>query len=69
MENTKLLTSGTNIKYTQANGATPNQQTISGPDSAVAVHITSTGDAAIFAIDASGNKSPLVSCLVPPPPK
>lgn len=63
------FTSGTKIKYTEANGATPNQKEIGGPNSAVAWHITGTGDAAVFAVDAAGNKSPLVDCLVPPPPK
>ena len=60
---------GTKIKYTQAPGTTPSINTIGGPNSAVAWHIKGTGDAAVYAVDAAGNKSPLESCLVPPPPK
>jgi hypothetical protein len=33
------------------------------------VHLKGTGDAFVFATDASGNESATVSCLVPPPPK
>ncbi|VVB87773.1 SdrD B-like domain protein [uncultured archaeon] len=58
--------SGTNIKYTQAPGATPSIVPFSG---VVAWHITGTGDAAVYAVNAVGNPSPSVSCLVPPPPK
>jgi len=61
--------SGINIKYTQAKGATPKQETMGGSSSAVAWHITGKGDAAVYAVDASGNKSTSTSCLVPPPPK
>ena len=61
--------SDTNIKYTQSPGAAPVQKSIGGPNSAVAVHIKGTGDAAVFAVDASGNEAQAVSCLVPPPPK
>jgi len=61
--------SDTNIKYTQSPGAKPVQKSIGGPNSAVAVHIKGTGDAAVFAIDYSGNEAQAVSCLVPPPPK
>ncbi len=60
---------GINIKYTQAPGATPDQKAIGGPNSAVAWHITGTGDAQEYAVDSSGNASARVSCLVPPPPK
>lgn len=58
--------SGTNIKYTQAPGATPS---ISPGAGNVNWKIKGTGDAAVYAVDGSGNKSPNVSCLVPPPPK
>jgi len=58
--------SGTNIKYTQAPGATPEQKPMSGE---VSWHITGKGDAAVYAVDASGNQADPVSCLVPPPPK
>ena len=61
--------SDTNIKYTQDPDAAPVQKSIGGPNSAVAVHIIGTGDAAVFAVDASGNEATAVSCLVPPPPK
>ncbi len=60
---------GTNIKYTQAQGATPSQKSIGGPGSAVQYQITGTGDASVYAVDASGNTSTSVACLVPPPPK
>jgi hypothetical protein len=40
-----------------------------GPDSAVAAHITLDSDAFVFAVDSSGEESPVVSCLVPPLPK
>ncbi|HMM43072.1 MAG TPA: VWA domain-containing protein [Thermomicrobiales bacterium] len=57
---------GTNIKYTEANGATPSQEPMSG---AVAWHIKGQGDMAIVAVDGSGNASDPLMCLVPPPPK
>jgi hypothetical protein len=58
--------SGTNIKYTQAPGATPS---ISPGAGAVAWNIKGQGDMGVYAVDASGNQSTAVSCLVPPPPK
>jgi hypothetical protein len=64
--------SDTTIKYTQAPGATPSEKKIgssNGQAGAVMVHITGTGDAFVFATDASGNTSGTVPCLVPPPPK
>lgn len=64
--------SGTKIKYTEAKGAPPSQKKIgSGKGQAGAVdwHITGNGDAAVYAVDASGNEASPVSCLVPPPPK
>jgi hypothetical protein len=63
------FTSGVRIKYTQAPGATPRQQRIGGPHSAVQWHIIGTGDAAVFAVDDAGLVSDRVSCRVPPPPK
>ncbi|MBI4234124.1 MAG: hypothetical protein HY686_06770 [Chloroflexi bacterium] len=66
------FTSGTNIKYTQAPGAKPNQKkigSINGDANAVSWHITGKGDMGVFAVDASGNQSATVACLVPPPPK
>jgi hypothetical protein len=63
------FTSGVRIKYTQAPGATPRQQRIGGPHSAVQWHIIGTGDAAVFAVDDAGLVSDRVPCRVPPPPK
>lgn len=63
------FSSGTTIKYTQALGATPDEKEMGGPDSAVAMHIKGTGDAAVYSVNFVNNKSPEVSCLVPPPPK
>ena len=59
--------SGTVIKYTEANGATPNQKSIgstNGQAGAVLVHITGTGDLGVRTSD-----SGITTCLVPPPPK
>jgi len=64
--------SDTNIKYTEANGATPSQKKIgseAGQAGAVAWHITGRGDAAVYSVDSAGSRSPLVFCLVPPLPK
>ncbi len=64
--------SETTIKYTQAPGAKPSAKKIGSPNGAagaVTVHIIGTGDAAVFATDASGNVSANATCLVPPPPK
>jgi hypothetical protein len=63
------FTSGTTIKYTEDSTATPVQKSIGGPNSAVAWHIKGTGDAAVIAVDASGNTADAVACFVPPPPK
>ena len=57
---------GTNIKYTQAPGATPSASPGSG---AVAWLIKGTGDMQLVASDGSGNESDPLACLVPPPPK
>jgi hypothetical protein len=58
--------SGTNVKYTQAPGATPS---ISPGAGAVDWKIKGQGDMGVYAVDGSGNQSATVSCLVPPPPK
>ena len=63
------FTSDTKIKYTEDITATPEQKSIGGPKSAVAWHIIGTGDAALYADDASGNTAESVFCLVPSPPK
>ena len=60
-----LVSGGLKIKLVQAPGATPNQKP--GPG-AVDWHITLKGDGSMYAVDASGNQSAPVSCLVPPPP-
>jgi len=54
------------VKITQAPGATPGSKKMAG---AVAAHITLKGDALVYAVDASGNQSDPINCLVPPPPK
>ncbi len=56
---------GTNIKYTQA-GGNPSQSPMSG---VVDWKIKGNGDLTISAVDADGNRSAAVSCLVPRPPK
>jgi hypothetical protein len=64
--------SGTRIKYTQAPGATPSIKKMgstNGQAGAVQWHIKGQGDAAVYAVDDSGNQSSATSCLVPPPPK
>jgi hypothetical protein len=60
--------SGVRIKYTQALSATPAQKAMGGSNSAIAWHITGTGDATLVAKDFSGNVG-MTSCFVPPPPK
>lgn len=57
---------GTNIKYVQANGGKPSQKP--GPG-VVDWRIKGNGDAAMWAVDASGNVSSRQVCLVPSPPK
>jgi len=59
---------GTVIKYTEANGATPNEKTIgssNGQAGAVFTHITGTGDFQVVPVGGG----PAESCFVPPPPK
>lgn len=60
------FSSPTNVKYTEANGATPDIQPGSGD---VDWRINGQGDAAVYATDSTGNISAEVRCLVPPPPK
>ena len=63
---------GAKIKYTEANGTEPDQKKIgseNGQAGAIDWHITGNGDLSVFAVDASGNESIHVSCLVPPTPK
>jgi hypothetical protein len=61
--------SGTAIKYTEVNGATPSIKPMGGPNSAVDWHIKGQGDAIVYAVDAVGNVGAAVWCRVPPPPK
>lgn len=59
--------SGTKVKYTEANGATPSVKAIgsaNGQAGAVSHHITGTGDLVVVSIDGSAR-----TCPVPPPPK
>ncbi|MBY5163022.1 vWA domain-containing protein [Salsipaludibacter albus] len=57
---------GDDIKYTEANGATPSVKP--GPGQ-VEWRIKGQGDAQVTAVDGSGNVSDPVDCLVPNPPK
>jgi hypothetical protein len=64
--------SGTNIKYTEANGVKPRQKKMGsthGKAGRVAWHIFGKGDMGLYSTDASGNTSAVTSCLVPPKPK
>jgi len=54
------------VKITQSPDATPTSKKMAG---VIAAHIILKGDAMVYAVDASGNQSDPVSCLVPPPPK
>lgn len=56
--------SGQKIKYTQ-NRKGPSEKQMPGD----ILHLTGTGDGAMYAVDASGNISDRVDCLVPEPPK
>lgn len=63
---------GTKIKWTEDDSAVPEIKKIGsdqGQGGAVDWHIIGNGDASVTAVDGSGNVSPAVSCLVPPPPK
>ena len=62
------------FKYTEDADATPEAKKIGsdndkGQADAVDVHIIGNGDAAVTAVDGSGNVSDPVACLVPPLPK
>jgi hypothetical protein len=60
---------GSVVKITEAPGAIPSSKPMGGPDSAVVAHIRLDSDASVYAVDSFGEISPVVSCLVPPPPK
>lgn len=57
--------SGQRIKYTQA-ASGPSEDTLGNSD---ILHLTGTGDGAVFAVDSSGNTSASSACLVPAPPR
>jgi hypothetical protein len=56
--------SGTNVKITEAPGATPSIKKMGGPNSAVDYHITLDTDAYVV-----NERNEVTACLVPPPPK
>jgi hypothetical protein len=61
-----VFPSGTRVKYTEANGATPSVTkigSVNGQAGAVDFHITGTGDLVVSADTTSA------TCPVPPPPK
>lgn len=60
------FSSGDRVKITQAPGAEPNVKPIAG---VIVAHITLKGDALVYAVDASGNQSDVLDCLVPPQPE
>ena len=63
---------GTIVKWTQAPGAPPAEKKMGsdkGKAGAVDFHLRGQGDMLIFAVDASGNASDPLVCLVPPLPK
>lgn len=63
---------GTIVKWTQAPGAQPSEKKMgsnNGQAGAVDYHLRGQGDMLIFAVDASGNTSDPLVCLVPPLPK
>ncbi len=63
---------GTIIKWTQAPGAEPSEKKMAstrGQAEAVDYHLKGQGDMLVYAVDASGNASDPLVCLVPPLPK
>ncbi|WP_353952807.1 hypothetical protein V6K52_05025 [Knoellia sp. S7-12] len=56
----------TDIKYVEANGAKPSQKPGAG---VVEWNLKGRGDAEVYAIDGSGNRSASVMCLVPNAPR
>ncbi|MDF1594986.1 MAG: VWA domain-containing protein [Acidimicrobiia bacterium] len=63
---------GTIVKWTQAPGAPPAEKKMGsdkGQAGAVDWHLRGQGDMLIYAVDASGNASDPLVCLVPPLPK
>lgn len=63
---------GTVVKWTQAPGAIPSERPMgstNGRAGAVEWHLRGQGDLLVYAVDASGNASIPLACLVPPLPK
>lgn len=60
------FTTETDIKYVEANGATPSQKAGTGT---VEWNLKGQGDAEVWAVDGSGNQSASVKCLVPNAPQ
>jgi opacity protein-like surface antigen len=63
-----IFPSGTKVKYTEANGATPSVKKIgsdNGQAGAVDFHIKGTGDLVVFSVVEGSSQV----CPVPPPPK
>lgn len=54
------------VKITESDDEGPLSKSMAG---VVVAHIILRGDALVYAVDASGNQSDPISCLVPPPPK
>jgi hypothetical protein len=63
------FSSGSVVKITEDRDEIPVSKPMGGPNSAVGAHIILDSDAFVFAVDSFGEVSPVVSCLVPPPPK
>ena len=61
--------SGSVVKFTEDDEAVPTSKPMGGPNSAVTAHIILDSDAFVFAVDSFGEFSPIISCLVPKPPK
>jgi hypothetical protein len=64
--------SGDIVKITEAPGATPTSEEMgstNGQAGAIAAHLILDSDPVVTAVDAAGNVSFPVDCLVPPPPK
>lgn len=60
---------GDTVKITEAPDATPTSKAIGGPNSAVVAHLILDSDPIVFAVDAAGDESSPIACLVPPLPK
>ena len=54
------------MKITESDDEGPLSKSMAG---VVVAHLILRGDALVYAVDASGNQSDPITCLVPPPPK